>query len=376
MRASSFQPKKKNGLAGRWSGQLDLFDNSVLEHTEVARRLCIRHAPKARCMMRQTYRQEWPAYNQAQVNEKSRFLELLFELCNGIEPPIQTFGRPRLPFAEMLFCAALKVYSGMSSRRVSSDLRDAVAKGYITKAPHFNSVSNYLEDERLTPYLKTMIEESARPLAAVEWDFAVDSSGFATGRQARWVDAKWNKVRAEYGQPAATINKRDWVKVHVMCGVKTNIITSVEVTNAHGADSPQFAPLLERTARSFPIQSVCADKAYSSEKNMGLVLLKKGMPYIAFRSNATAANRNSGSIWKNMFHFYSLNKERFMRNYHRRSNVETTFSMIKGKFGERLRSKSHTARVNEVLCKVLAHNLCCVIQSMYELDITPEFWAE
>jgi hypothetical protein len=28
-----------------------------------------------------------------------------------------------------------------------------------------------------------------------------------------------------------------------------------------------------------------------------------------------------------------------MQRYHRRSNVETTFSMIKGKFGERLRSR-------------------------------------
>ena len=50
--------------------------------------------------------------------------------------------------------------------------------------------------------------------------------------------------------------------------------------------------------------------------------------------------------------------------------------MIKGKFGERLRSKTHTAQVNEVLCKVLAHNLCCVIQSMYELGIEATFASE
>jgi hypothetical protein len=32
-----------------------------------------------------------------------------------------------------------------------------------------------------------------------------------------------------------------------------------------------------------------------------------------------------------------------MQRYHRHSNVEITFSMIKGQFGERLRSKTHTA---------------------------------
>ena len=51
-------------------------------------------------------------------------------------------------------------------------------------------------------------------------------------------------------------------------------------------------------------------------------------------------------------------------------------SMIKSKFGDRLRSKTRTAQINEALCKVLAHNLCCLIQSIYELGIEPTFWEE
>jgi hypothetical protein len=35
-----------------------------------------------------------------------------------------------------------------------------------------------------------------------------------------------------------------------------------------------------------------------------------------------------------------------------------------------------TVQINEALTKVLAHNLCVVIQSMYELNVTPEFWSE
>jgi len=63
-----------------------------------------------------------------------------------------------------------------------------------------------------------------------------------------------------------------------------------------------------------------------------------------------------------------------MERYHRRSNVETTFSMIKGKFGGRLRSKSATGQINEVLCKVLC-NVCCLIQSIYEVGVEPSFWT-
>jgi hypothetical protein len=72
-----------------------------------------------------------------------------------------------------------------------------------------------------------------------------------------------------------------------------------------------------------------------------------------------------------MYHFYGYNEEWFKRHYHKRSNVETTFSMIKEKFGTRLMSKKEVAQVNEVLCKVLCHNICVVIQSMYELGIEP-----
>jgi transposase len=376
MRASSFHPRNKNGLAGRWSAQLDLFDRSVLEHSEVARQLCIHRAPKARCMMRQTYSQVWPAYNQAQTNEKARFLELLYELSKGIEEPVQTFGRPRLPFAEMLFCAAYKVYSGFSSRRFISDLQIARERGYVSKVPHFNSVSNYLEMESLTPYLKELIIESAMPLKMVECDFAIDSSGFSTGVYQKWVDAKWSKTRGMYGAKDRMINRQDWVKVHLMCGVKTNIVTAIEVTDAHGGDSPQFRPLVEITSQNFVMNEVSADKAYSSSKNLQLVLVKGAQPYIPFRSNTTGTSNHSTAVWKRMFSFYQNNRDWFMQHYHKRSNVETTFSMVKAKFGERLKSKSQTAQVNEVLCKVLCHNVCCLIQSIYELGIEPTFWTE
>jgi hypothetical protein len=50
--------------------------------------------------------------------------------------------------------------------------------------------------------------------------------------------------------------------------------------------------------------------------------------------------------------------------------------MIKGKFGERLKSKTEKAQINELLCKVLCHNLCCVVSAIYELGIEPEFYRE
>ncbi len=65
--------------------------------------------------------------------------------------------------------------------------------------------------------------------------------------------------------------------------------------------------------------------------------------------------------------------ETYMDHYHKRSNVETVFHMMKSKFGDRVLSKGDLAQHNEVLCKVVAHNICVIIQATHELGIDAGF---
>ena len=60
---------------------------------------------------RPTYPQVWPAYSKAQTTEKDRFLELLFDLCRGIEEPKPKKGQRPLRLADAVFACAFKVYS-------------------------------------------------------------------------------------------------------------------------------------------------------------------------------------------------------------------------------------------------------------------------
>jgi transposase len=214
-----------------------------------------------------------------------------------------------------------------------------------------------------------LIEESSLPLSTIEKDFAVDSSGLSTCRFVQWMHAK-------YSDPHL-IEKKDWIKIHLMCGVKTNVVTAVEITDRYAGDSPMLKPLVETTHKNFVMQEVSADKAYLSSGNLATIIDSQAMPYIPFKANsAPRVGKEKNSLWNRMYHFYSYNQERFMQNYHKRSNVETTFHMIKSKFGDSLRSKTKTAQINEALCKVLCHNICCLIQSMFELNLKPKFWAE
>ena len=110
-----------------------------------------------------TYSQQWPAYNQAQRDEKREFMRLLHDLCAGVPQPVQTVGRSQLPLPDMLFAAALKVYSTVSGRRFMGDLDTAYEKGYISRLPHYNSMFNHFEKPGLAPILKQLVEASAAP---------------------------------------------------------------------------------------------------------------------------------------------------------------------------------------------------------------------
>ncbi|HIG98054.1 TPA: transposase [Candidatus Woesearchaeota archaeon] len=77
-----------------------------------------------------------------------------------------------------------------------------------------------------------------------------------------------------------------------------------------------------------------------------------------------------------MWHYFQYNKEQFLEHYHKRSNSETVFHMVKSKFGDAVRSKTWMAQQNEISCKILCHDICCVIQEMHELGITPNFCVE
>ncbi len=319
--------------------------------------------------MRITYSQVWPVYNMAQRNEKKEFMRLLYDLCQTIPQPEYIFGRPRLPLSDMVFCAALKVYSTVSGRRFMTDLETAFEKGYICQLPHYNSVFNYLEDESLTPLLKRLIESTSNPLKHIETSFAVDSTGFSTCKFDRWYDTKYGKERSQ----------KKWLKAHIMCGTTTNTVVSIEITPSNVNDSVMLKPLVDNTVKRFNLAEISADKAYASDNNLNIINDAGSVPYIPFKMGGSTGRgvRKSGSaIWTKMYHMFMFHQQEFMQHYHKRSNVESTFAMIKMKFGDAIRSRGHVSQVNELLLKVLCHNICVLIQSIYELGISDTFWAE
>ena len=310
-----------------------------------------------------TYSQNWIAYNQAQTQEKILFLELLYELCSKIPQPKRNgAGRPSANLGEMTFSCCLKTYLDFSSRRSESDIKLAQQLGYLDHTPHFNTVLKYLGTTQLKEILMKLIEISSLPLKEVEKDFTLDASGFSTVMYGQWL--KKRNVYNEY---------RSFKKSHVMSGVKTNIITHIEVTDGYVSDSNMLETLVNSTAKNFIMNEVSADKGYMSEKNLGIIFDNGAIPFIPFIRSVRQTSEDKLPIWNAMFRFFRDHKEEYMRHYHKRSNAESVFSMMKRKFGSNLRARNSLAQENEVLCKALCHNICVLIQEMFELGIKVDF---
>jgi transposase len=312
-----------------------------------------------------TYAQDWTAYNKAQTSELKLFDELLTDLLLEIDEPVYTFGRPQLPLREQLFCSITKVYSQLSSRRASTLYNYATERGFIQHKPHFNVVTKLLNRADITPLLKELVVKTSMPLRTVETDFAIDSSGFRT--------TNFNQYCKEKHK---TNQFHNWLKAHICIGTKTNIITSVEIGDEHSSDSLQFIPLVNQThSQGFSMQEVSGDKAYLSRDNLDAVANIGGVAYIPFKSNSNQHGRG-GKVWNKMYYYFKLCNDEFMEHYHKRSNVETTFSAIKKKLGETIKSKNKTAQINELLCKIIAYNITVLIQEMFELGLEPNFYIK
>jgi len=310
-------------------------------------------------LARQSYPQDWIAYNQAATREKVISEKMLLELLDYFpHKELKLRGRPGIPLKERVYAMFLYSYCGYSSRRTISDLIQAKNRGVISNVPHFNTLLNYFSYQSVTPLLVKLVIMTSLPLKSIEVDFAVDSSGFSTLRFERWFNVRTQKVE----------KKRQWKKAHLMVGTRTNVITSIEITDGTSADSPELMPLVKNTDKYFDMKEISADKAYLSRENLQGIAELGAVPYIPFKSNSNGRSKGSG-IWRQMFYYFSKNRERFDMSYHKRSNVETTFHMIKRKFGNNLKTKKDLSQINEILMKCVCHNLAVLVQESFELGL-------
>ena len=207
-----------------------------------------------------------------------------------------------------------------------------------------------------------LIEASSAPLVEIEnaaGQFAQDSTGFSTVTYDRWFDQKHGKLRS----------KHEWVKLHIMVGTVTNVVTAVKVSDE--ADCPVLPELLQKTAQRFNVREVSGDKAYLSNKNLEAIHAPARCR--SFRSKATAwawpASRRTGAdVGSLLAQERRLSRPLSPSEQRRDDDVDDQIEVRRG-----CAIETPTAQVNELLAKLLCHNLSCIVHAITEFGIDADF---
>lgn len=310
-------------------------------------------------------RGSWHSYDKGQELEHVYFDRYLWDLLGPIPDKISAVGkrgRPAIPLRTQVLVTVRKVHLNESSRRGKGLIvaLNSDGKGILPRVPNYAIPSRFLNRQQTTGLLMDLVERSGLILKDIEdgGTVAIDSSGFSTSCMGAYFTEKYDQTR-----------RHEFVKLHLAIGVKTHIVLAAKVTDEHGADCPEFIPLIRRVhdVGHTPAR-VVADKAYLSRDNLAEAAELGMDPYVPFKINSRGLSHGS-PMWTRKYHEFMLRRDEFDEAYHARSNVEATFSALKRKLGEPLFSKTEFARMNELLARVLAYNIGVVIAQMVEHGI-------
>ena len=101
---------------------------------------------------------------------------------------------------------------------------------------------------------------------------------------------------------------------------------------------------------------LCADSAYLSRRNCNLIAKKGREPYIKPKTNSKMKAKGS-QTWRSMIKLYREDRKMFDSHYHKRSLVESVYSVLKTVFGNHLTSRRRKIHRRELMCRILAYNI-------------------
>ncbi len=335
-----------------------------------------------------TYPQDNVAINLAKTNEVQLFRKLIDEFTIAVieEPLYKGTGRPGFTQREKIIAMAACCYNKSDLRKTNSYLKDLEAQHYISKAPSFKSISNFFNDKQLLDLLDRLILFTAIPFLTNETTVGIDATGFSISKYHEWVRYKFMRLMKKTNEKSLRgeeikkrflpmlikKKKREFIKAHIfgMCG--SNSILAVEVTKSKVSDSDTetLELLLGKVMRigTMSAKDFVADKAYSTHPIYAILAKYDLNVYIPFKSNAKPTSKGV-PLWQKKYWEWIYHPTTTYEHYHKRSNLESIMHMIKQKFGHWVASRNFTAMQNEVKTKVLCHNICVLIQEMYENDL-------
>jgi hypothetical protein len=308
-------------------------------------------------------------------------MRVAFELARGVLPDYSgKFSRRDFTLPQLFACLVVREHQRKSYRNAEALLRDArhwCRQIGMRKVPDHNTLWRASKALNLTRRAGKLLDRVAqwfaiaRQLGTV---VALDSSLYDAryrsrhyeqrcrhyaSRRGRNVENSWANASAS----ASAVNDRRrrtarrCPKLALGVCTRSHLILSARARSGMGSDCPDFEPLLFDAWRRHPrLRWVVADAGFDSEDNHRIARHDMGVQSIIKTGIGRPSKRPPSGYYRRIMSKRLRGSQRG-KKYGQRAQAETVNSMLKRNLGDALRARSPKARKNELLLRVLTHNI-------------------
>ncbi len=299
--------------------------------------------------------------------------------ARGVLVPLRRGPKPA-PLSTRAIALIAKVANGESCDGMMHEYERMIREGTLLmrRAPSRNTMSAWINDERLTPVLRELLRLTSFPFREREIGCIIDSSQVSQLMTA-------HSKEVHYGNHDERPNA-DWMKAHALVGVETMVVMAVEFSGIYGAthDNKFIRPLVEAATSTFRLDFLLGDKAYMAESIFDWLADIGIKAVIPIKKKAYEHGSFSEAVTNHIEWFERNNNRDFHEVYRLRSKIECLFSILKrmadGYCWSRGRPRQTananepcTAWVNEVLCKFIYMNLRTTVTLEHESGVSIDY---
>lgn len=321
-------------------------------------------------------KRDWKAINKCRTLIPRLGPQLLAELFDGAglpQPPCGKRGAPPVSDRDILLSAALREWEGATAGEAVVAIEGFCERGIIRLArlPAYNTLLERFARPALMPYLHKILAASALPLLPFERGISADGTAFGS--------SIYDQFYAEKHVPSLRrppTKRHSWMGAMIAWGVDTHVIVCAQPTvkNPDGGEARMVPELIRRArANGCRFTAWYGDAAHLAEECANAVEEAGASFYVDFKRGVTG--RTERGALQRVYNQMAANPEEYRRLYEKGHPLcETGNSMIKERFGPRMRSRKPDAQHAEFMLRAICHNVACLVMAVKELGIEPKYW--
>ena len=210
----------------------------------------------------------------------------------------------------------------------------------LNKLPHYTTLIKFAK--KLPSQIINKLIVSFKQLISTPKRVAIDATGFS-------LDNNSSHYCKRVGIP---YKKRPFMKTTFIVDIDNYIILLTKMRKGHKHDTKDAYPLINMLSKYYKPDKLYADRGYDSNEIFKLVFEKlKAYPMILQRNLKIPKHRRSGTYRKITYDEFDYGE------YLQRNKIETCNSMIKKRFGSKVKSKRTKCQRVEIFLRIVAYNI-------------------